>query len=56
MSDQERAARLLNQGQDCLAKNNITGLQNIVRQLWDLLPDDAAEETRRGFGATIMHK
>jgi molecular chaperone DnaK len=56
MSDQDRAARLLSQGQDCLAKNNITGLQNIVRQLWDLLPDEAAEETRRGFGATIMHK
>jgi molecular chaperone DnaK len=56
MSDQQRAARLLNQGQDCLAKNNVTGLQNIVRQLWDLLPDEAAEETKRGFGATIMHK
>jgi molecular chaperone DnaK len=56
MSDQERAARLLNQGQDCLAKNNITGLQNIVRQLWDLLPDETAEEAKRGFGATIMHR
>jgi len=56
MSDHERAARLLNQGQDCLAKNNVTGLQSIVRQLWDLLPDETAEETKRGFGATIMHK
>ncbi|HKW29967.1 MAG TPA: Hsp70 family protein [Verrucomicrobiae bacterium] len=56
MSDQERAVRLLNQGQDCLAKNNITGLQNIVRQLWDLLPDETAKEAKRGFGATIMHR
>ena len=56
MSDQERAVRLLNQGQDCLAKNNITGLQNMVRQLWDLLPDETAKEAKRGFGATIMHR
>ena len=56
LSDQELATKLLNQGRDCLAKNNVAGLQNIVRQLWDLLPRETAEETKRGFGATIMHK
>jgi len=31
-------------------------LQNIVRQLWDLLPDETAEEAKGGFGATIMQR
>ena len=56
MTDQARAGRLLSQGQDFLAKNNVSGLENVVRQLWDLLPDDVAEEAKRGFGATIMRK
>jgi len=56
MSDQARAGQLLSQGQDCLARNNVTGLQNIVRQLWDLLPDETVEEAKRGYGATIMRK
>ena len=54
MSDQIKAARLLGQGRDCLAKNNAAGLQSIVRQLWDLLPDTTVQEAKRGFGATIM--
>jgi hypothetical protein len=56
MSNQVRATQLLGQGRDCLAKNNVTGLQNVVRQLWDLLPDDAVQEAKRGYGATIMRK
>ena len=56
MSDPAKASKLLGQGRDCLAKNNATGLQNVVRQLWDLLPDDTVEESKRGFGATIMRR
>ena len=56
MSDQAKAGRLLGQGRDCLAKNNVTGLQNVVRQLWDLLPAETVEEAKRGFGATIMRR
>jgi len=56
MSDQAKAGRLLGQGRDCLAKNNATGLQNVVRQLWDLLPDETAQEAKRGYGATIMRR
>jgi len=56
MSDQEKAAKLLGQGRECLAKNNATGLQNVVRQLWDLLPDETLNEARRGYGATIMRR
>jgi molecular chaperone DnaK len=49
MNDQARATRLLDQGRDCIAKNNITGLQNVVRQLWDLLPPEIVEQTQRGY-------
>jgi molecular chaperone DnaK len=56
MSDQAKAERLLGQGRDCLEKNNLTGLQNVVRQLWDLLPGEAVEEAKRGYGATIMRR
>jgi molecular chaperone DnaK len=56
MSDQAKARRLLGQGRDCLAKNNTTGLQHVVRQLWDLLPDETVQEAKRGYGATIMRR
>jgi molecular chaperone DnaK len=56
MTDPVRGARLLGQGQDCVAKNNVTGLQNIVRQLWELLPDEVVEEAKRAYGSTIMRR
>jgi molecular chaperone DnaK len=56
MTDQVRGARLLGQGQECLAKDNVTGLQHIVRQLWELLPDEVVEEAKRAYGSTIMRK
>jgi hypothetical protein len=56
MSDQTEAGRLLGQGRDCLAKNNATGLQNVVRQLWDFLPTEAVQEVKRGYDATIMRR
>ena len=56
MPDPAKADRLIGQGRECLAKNNATGLQTIIRQLWDLLPNDAVEEAKRAFGATIRRK
>jgi len=56
MSDPAKASKLLGQGRDCLAKNNFTGLQNVVRQLWDLLPDETVEEAKRGYGSIIMRR
>lgn len=55
MTDQTRAARLLEQGRDCIAKNNINGLQSIVRQLWALLPREVVEAEKRGYGAGLIH-
>jgi molecular chaperone DnaK len=54
MSDQAKASRLLGQGRDCLSKNNATGLQNIVRQLWDLLPEETVAKAKRGYGADLI--
>ena len=54
MTDQGRAARLLDQGRDCMGKNNVIGLQNIVRQLWDLLPKEVAEAAKRGYESSLV--
>ena len=54
MSDQARATRLLDQGRDCIARNNITGLQNVVRQLWDLLPPEIVEQAQRGYQSGLV--
>jgi molecular chaperone DnaK len=54
MTDQNRAARLFNQGRECVDKNNVTGLQNIVRQLWELLPKQAVEAAQRGYEPGLL--
>jgi molecular chaperone DnaK len=55
MNDQQRAIQLLAQGRDCVSRNNVIGLQNVVKQLWDLLPDEAVQEAQRGYGADLVH-
>jgi molecular chaperone DnaK len=52
-SDQAKAQRLLEMGQNFLVQNNINGLRNCVFGLWDLLPKEVVEQARLGFGATI---
>lgn len=52
--DQNRAARLFDQGRDCMTKNNFTGLQNVVRQLWDLLPDEVVQAAQRGYQSGLV--
>jgi molecular chaperone DnaK len=54
MGDQSRAARLLDQGRDCLSRNNTAGLQNVVRQLWELLPDKIVEAAKRGYQSGLI--
>jgi molecular chaperone DnaK len=55
MADPERAVRLMSQGRECVTKNNLIGLKNVVRQLWDLLPDEAVQAAQRGYGAGLIH-
>jgi hypothetical protein len=54
MTDQDRALRLLGQGRDYVSKNNLIGLQNVVRQLWDLLPAELVQAAERGYGAGLI--
>ncbi len=54
MVDVARAARLLDQGRECLAKSNTTGLQNVVRQLWDLVPDELVQAAKRGYQSGVV--
>ena len=53
MTDPQRAALLISQGQDYVSKNNLAGLQNVVRQLWDLLPPEVVQAAERGYGAGL---
>jgi len=53
MSDQSKADRLFEMGNNYIAQNNTNGLQQAVRQLWDLTPDDIAQDAQRGFGANL---
>ena len=53
MKDSQRADRLFNHARDCIAKNNSLGLQNVVRELWELLPRELAEKAKRGYGSGV---
>jgi molecular chaperone DnaK len=50
MSDTGAADRLCNQGYQCIQKEDISGLANVVRQLFQLLPREVAEEVERERG------
>jgi hypothetical protein len=54
MIDENRASQLLDQGRDCISRNNTTGLQNVVRQLWDLLPDEVVQAAKRGYQSGVI--
>jgi hypothetical protein len=54
MADQARATRAIAQGRECVEKNNLVGLQNVVRQLWELLPKEEAEAARRGYESGVV--
>jgi molecular chaperone DnaK len=54
MSDEARAAHLLNLGREAILKNNFIGLQNVVRQLWGLLPREVVQASMRGHGSTVV--
>jgi molecular chaperone DnaK len=54
MRDPDRAARLIGQGREYVSKNNLIGLQNVVRQLWDFLPAEVVQAAERGYGAGLI--
>jgi molecular chaperone DnaK len=52
-SDTDAAERLFERGREYLQKNNVEGLTDVVRKLWNLMPSDEAEKAQRGVGSTI---
>jgi len=53
MSDQARGALLLQQGKECIAKNNTVTLVSVVEQLWCLLPAKELE-AERGYQSGLI--
>jgi molecular chaperone DnaK len=54
LADQARGALLLEQGRDCIAKNNFIVLQNVVQQLGGLLPNENLLKEQRGYQSGIL--
>ena len=53
MSDAAKANRLFDQANRAIGANDIDEMRRVARQLWDLLPDDVAEELQRGYGSGL---
>lgn len=54
MSDQAAVQRLWNQGRACVEQGNLQGLRSVVRQLWELLPQEMAEIVRFGYDSSLL--
>lgn len=54
MPDRGAADRLCNQGYQCIQKEDIRGLRNVVFQLLKLLPSEIAEEVKRGYESGLL--
>ncbi len=52
--DSDAAERLFERGRSYLQQNNVEGLTDVVRKLWNLLPKDEAEKAQSGIGSTIL--
>jgi DNA-binding protein H-NS len=53
MSETERAERLIQQGRECMAKNNVSALENVARELLRLLPSRATKAVQRGYQSSL---
>lgn len=54
MNDKATARRLFSQGQQCIAQGNVQGLRSVVKQLLDLIPQNIAEEIKRGYQSSLL--
>jgi hypothetical protein len=53
MSETDRAERLIQQGRECMAKNNVSALENVARELLRLLPSRATKAVQRGYQSSL---
>lgn len=54
MPDKNAAERIFNQGYQCIQKENINGLRNVVVQLLNLFPEEVIEEVKRGYQSGVL--
>ncbi len=54
MQDQDTAEQLINQGHQCINRDNVQGLRNVVVQLLGLLPREEAEAIKRGYQSGLL--
>ena len=52
--DPSRAAALLEQGRNAIARNNTVMLQTIVQQLWALMPNEEMQSAQRGYQSGLL--
>jgi molecular chaperone DnaK len=53
-TDQAKGQRLLDMGRNYISQNNVDGLRNVIRQLWELLPPTVVDEVqKRGLGGNL---
>lgn len=53
MTNPQKADQLFEQGVRAVESNDIREMARIADQLWDLLPDDVAEEMQHGYGSGL---
>lgn len=53
MTDPRKAEQLFAQAARAIESNDVPEMRRVARQLWDLLPEDVAEEMQRGYGSGL---
>lgn len=54
LRDPARGRQLINQGRQCLASGDLQGLEQVVRQLIPMLPQEAAAQLQRGYQSGVL--
>ena len=53
MTDPRKAEQLFAQAARAIEANDVPEMRRVARLLWDLLPEDVAEEMQRGYGSGL---
>ena len=53
MADSRKAEQLFAQATRAMEANDVPEMRRVARLLWDLLPEDVAEEMQRGYGSGL---
>ena len=53
MTDLRKADALFAQGAKAIEANDVAEMRRVAVQIWQLLPEDVAEEVKRGYGSGL---